>query len=384
MGLTVLAFGAACSCFPEFDDGGGGGQSGTGTDGGSDSGDPSAGSATNATASDSGDSAGTSAGNEDCYEDTTVGCTEVTWATIVETIDLLYLLQDTYYGYDKQEALDVARAVYDNGVYPQSYLSIVSAYPIEAGFRVHIVVTDPDGFPVTDLAPADFELVVDGGDPADPESLTELEDVDPAQTDLDLDFSIVIDDSGSVADCDANFVAQGLAFLFDNIPAVYQASLVKFASEVFVAQERTDDPSALVQAVLGFCTDRGSTALWDAISIGTNDLPHQDGFEAVVVFTDGLDNNSSTTLSEVVSEANATSTPVLVLGLGLPDIFALLELADGTSGAFVYVNSGQRVLEGFETLTDFVRHSYVIDLPAEPASLEVRATLPSGVVADTL
>ncbi len=319
-----------------------------------------------------------------CYAESTVGCTSVSWDDIVQAIAALYFFEPSYAGYSESEALEIARELYDNGVPARSYLEIVSAYTTEGGYRMHVVVTDPQGQPVGDLADEDFAIVVDGEPLDSPASVTMLGEADPQALDLALNFSLVIDDSGSVADCDANFVAQGLAYLVNNIPPAYSMSLIKFSGTVELVQAATTDPELLADALLNSCTDRGSTALWDALRMGHDQLPHENGFDATIVFTDGLDNSSSANLANVIADHAETGTPVFVLGLGLPDIFSLTNLAAGTDGAFVYVNSGERIVEGFETLTEFIHKSYVVDLEAAPDSVEISIGLPSGTVSDEL
>lgn len=315
-----------------------------------------------------------------CYADTPVGCTSISWEDVAQAIAALYFFQSSYAGYSESEALEIARELYDNGVPARSYLEIVSAYTTDDGYRMHVVVTDPQGQPVGDLTAEDFAVVVDGEALDTPATVTMLGEADPEALDLSLNFSVVIDDSGSVADCDANFVAQGLAYLISNLPPAYSMSLIKFTGTVELVQTATTDPELLADALANDCTDRGSTALWDALHIAHNQLPHEAGFDATIVFTDGLDNSSSANLANVIAEHAETGTPVFVLGLGLPDIFSLTNLTTGTDGAFVYVNSGERIVEGFETLTEFIHKSYVVDLEAVPDTAAISIELPSGTV----
>jgi len=299
--------------------------------------------------------------NDDtCYMDTKVGCSEISWTDVQNAIDILYALDDQYAGYTKDEALDIAHTVYENGVYPEAYLRILDVENLGSGrWRAFVVVTGADGLPAHDLSKDDFQLALDGGVPAPPDTATTLGEIDTGSTVVDL--SVAVDDSGSILDCDANFVALGLAYLFETLPPVYTAELVKFESIVHLAQERTSDGDLLANAMLSYCTSRGSTALWDGVARGISDLPGESPLRAVVVFTDGLENASSHSYDDVATEARAAGAPVFSLGLGFADIFTLLNLARDTGGGFVYINSGERILDGFKTITDFILNTYVVE-----------------------
>lgn len=323
-------------------------------------------------------------GDASCYGASEVGCTSLSWSDIVTIIETLYLFQDSYYGYSESEAKELARQLYDNGTVPGAWLRVVTLQELGDGrWRAHVAVADADGRAAEDLDPAAFTIAFDGGDAVAPASAYALGDADPDEVHAEL--SVVIDDSGSIADCDAAFVMSGVSHLFSTIPPLYASSLVKFADDVYLAHERTEDIDALAHAMQTFCTDRGSTSLWDGIERGLDDLPQFDGLRALIVFTDGLDNDSSTSLSAVIDHAQAEHVPVFVVGLGLADMFALSKLAIDTGGGLVYIHSGQQALSGFELVTGFVSDSYVVEFEAEPGfgSVQIAAEVAEGqIVAD--
>ncbi len=311
-----------------------------------------------------------------CYGDTRVGCSHLSWSDVEWAIELLYLFKDTYNGYTREEALELAEEVYVNGIYPEAYLEIIAVQNRGGdSHRAFVVATDEGGYPAAGLTVEDFELEIDGGDPVQPLRVRRLRDLTGSE--LQVDISVVIDDSGSVMDCDANFVAEGLAYLFNTLPPVYEAKLVKFESDVYEASDWTSDGSELAQAMLNYCTDRGATSLWDAVYEGIHDLPDDGDLKAVVVFTDGLDNFSSHTYQQVVQLAAQKGVPVLVAALGSADILTLFNLATDTGGGFVYIPSGEEILDAFKTLTAFVTDAFVIewDTDVDFDSAKIRARL---------
>jgi hypothetical protein len=369
---AVLQTGCSWFAHDDEDDGGGG----TADDTGGEASSASATASGSASASGGVDETG---GSGQCYQSTTVGCTSLSWEDVVGIIQTIYLFQDSYYGYTEAEALALAEQLYDDGVVAGEWLRIVTLQDLGNGtWRAHVGVAAPDGLPPTDLDPAAFSVSLDGAAAIAPTTAYRLGEADP--DDVHVELSVVIDDSGSIADCDANFVMAGVSHLFETLPPIYASSLIKFADDVYMAQARTDDASALSDAMQTFCTDRGATSLWDAIDLGLDDLPEFEGLRTVVVFTDGLDNDSSVTLGNVIDEAQAKKVPVFVLGLGLADMFALSNLALDTGGGLVYIHSGEQAETGFELVTSFVSDSWVIEFTADAPfeSVQIAATLPGG------
>ncbi len=320
-----------------------------------------------------------------CYQNTATGCSHLSWSDVEAAIEVLYFFRDTYNGYTKEEARALAREVYQKGIYPEEYLEIVTVQNLGDGrYRAFVVATGFDGYPARELTVDNFELEIDGGDAVQPLRARRFEEL--TSDEVRADISVVIDDSGSVQDCDANFVAQGLAYLFEELPPVYNAELIKFETDVYLASDWTNDGASLADTMLHYCTDRGSTSLWDAVYQGIQDLPQDGDLRAVVVFTDGMDNDSSRTYKQVVQEAEELGVPVLVAGLGAADIFTLFKLASNTGGAFVYIPTGEEILDAFQTLTLFITDAFVVEWKTDDSfdAVKIRARLGGDdTIADT-
>jgi hypothetical protein len=323
--------------------------------------------------------ADTTGGEGSCYGDSEIGCTSLSWNDIAAIIETLYLFDDSYYGYTKSEAIALAHQLYDEGVVPGAWLRVIALQDLGDGrWRAHVAVAGPDGHAFGDLDASAFAVALDDGDAIAPALAYPLGDADP--DDVHAELSVIVDDSGSITDCDAAFVQEGVTHLFETVPPIYAASLIKFADDVYTAQARTEDTDALAHAMASYCSDRGSTSLWVAIEAGVSDLPSFAGLRTVMVFTDGLDNDSDATLSAVIDHAQAERVPVIVIGLGLADMFALSKLARETGGGLVYIHSGQQALTAFEVATSFVSDSYVVEVEADVPfeSIRFTATLEGG------
>lgn|GEM_PF-5064701 len=313
-----------------------------------------------------------------CYENTLEGCTDLSWGDIKLAVQIIFEFEDEYYGYNESEALDFAKILYDNGVYPEAYLSVLHVEETQDGkWRAFVAVTQADGYPATDLNAEDISISIDEGEPLHPQNITTLKN---ANEDVHVTLSVVIDDSGSMMDCDLNFVSQGLAHLVNSLPPVYEAELIKFAADVYPAQELTTDGEILKDALLTTCTDRSSTSLWDAVMLGLEDVQNKDGFRLVAVLSDGLDNDSDTTIKDVKNYAGEHGIPVIAIGLGLADMFTLMNVTTATGGGAVYISGGEKTLDAFKVMTSFITESYIIEWSSESFNnAEIKATVEDGV-----
>ena len=341
--LTLTGLFAACSFGPSTNSGG----DGDGDPGDGDVGD-----------GDIGDGDGSSSAA--CYEGGESSCQDVTWHDLSDAIDVLYAIKDDYAGYTKDEAKEQAKELFDHGVPQKAALRVLEAQSLGSGkYRAFVVVAGQDGLPAKDLTVSDFTVTAGGDTPLTVSRVRALSSA--SSEDVHAELSVVVDDSGSVQDCDASFVAQGLEHLFSSLPMVYDAQLLKFDDVILEAAARTNDGRALADAARHVCTARGATALWDAMDRGLTDLPREADLRAQVVFTDGLDNSSALTRKSVATHAAEDNTAVFVVALGYADVLSLNRLYDQADGALVYVPSGEKILRGFEQLTDFVLNTYVVE-----------------------
>jgi VWFA-related protein len=108
----------------------------------------------------------------------------------------------------------------------------------------------------------------------------------------------------------------------------------------------------------------GGSAVWDAAACGVNAVA-ADGEtprRVVIIFTDGQDNMSSSTVASVVSRANQYGvmiyTVALMGGQGMAG-GELQALAEQTGGGYFYLTGEDRVSDAFARIGDELRHQYV-------------------------
>jgi VWFA-related protein len=111
-------------------------------------------------------------------------------------------------------------------------------------------------------------------------------------------------------------------------------------------------------------TFKGGSAIWDGAACGINAVA-SDGEtprRVVVLLTDGVDNISSSNVSQVITRANRAG--VIVYGIGLMGGYGmaggeLKSLAEATGGGYYYLTGEDKVADAFARIADELRHQYV-------------------------
>jgi Ca-activated chloride channel family protein len=155
---------------------------------------------------------------------------------------------------------------------------------------------------------------------------------------------LVVDTSGSMQGEKLANVKQALQTFIQQIPTDEErVGLVAFSSNVYLdIQPETlkVGRDRLLETIDGL-QSRGDTALLDAVDTAYNDLQAMNDTErinAIVVMTDGLENNSRTTLNRLTNQmrnGNNTGVPVIVFAIaygGDADKGMLTTLAESTGG----------------------------------------------------
>lgn len=185
--------------------------------------------------------------------------------------------------------------------------------------------------------------------------------------------SLVIDQSGSMLNADPTDerVTQTQAFV-DRLGATDQAKVIRFnANTVADVIDFTSDKVALKDALETLRTgENGNTPLWNASFKGVNDvaaLVLENASKALIVLTDGIDNASTATPTDIIDAARNADVPAFVIGLGDPndpnslDRAALQDIADQTGGIFFFAQDATSLESIFHALNEVLASSYRID-----------------------
>jgi Ca-activated chloride channel family protein len=190
------------------------------------------------------------------------------------------------------------------------------------------------------------------------------------ETDLPLQLGLVIDVSGSVhtrfdfeQDAATSFMQHVLRAGFD------KAFVMGFNAKQDVTQDFTDDVQRLSQGVRSL-HDGGGTALYDAIYHACHDklLKQQSDRpvrKALIVLSDGDDNQSEYTLMQAVEMAQRAEVIVYAIstddsGLILRGDKNLEKLAAATGGRAFFPFKMKDIKNSFAAIEDELRSQYVV------------------------
>ena len=218
--------------------------------------------------------------------------------------------------------------------------------------RVEVLVTR-GGAPVRGLGAADFEVRDDG----------RLQTLDPIlEEETPVDAILVLDLSASVKGPKLDALkAAGRAFL-DGLHEGEQAALLAFHQEVQLLEPLTADIGA-VRRALDQASPRGSTALADAVYSALRLREPGERRTAIVVFSDGIDNLSWLSASDVVeaaSRSNAIVYGVAVRGKGDQKVPFLGDVVRATGGRLFEASSERNLRERFLDVLGDIRSRYVL------------------------
>jgi Ca-activated chloride channel homolog len=167
-------------------------------------------------------------------------------------------------------------------------------------------------------------------------------------------------------------------------------SLISFSEQVNVSLESARGGEALMSRVAN-ATPRGHTALYDAISIGLEQVTQGHWSKrALIVISDGEDNHSRASLKklkQMIGESGAIIYAVVIEDL-LPRVFAgseMRELAAISGGAIFFPGNAEQMAEAFDKIAVDLRRRYSIGYSPSNfsadgrwRSLKVKITPPPG------
>ena len=211
--------------------------------------------------------------------------------------------------------------------------SDVSEYPT---VKLYYSYTDNTGTPLELTAPqAGIKESINGGAQIE----RTVKRIQKLEGNEGLSIDIVADKSGSM-DTDLYTMQNVMTEFVRNMDftAGDQAEIISFDSYIMYMCTYTKDPALLSNGISNM-TAYGQTALYDALITGINNAANQTGARCVIGFTDGADNVSSHTYSDVIRIANEKDVPVYIIGTGSAESSILTEICYQTSGYYWNINS---------------------------------------------
>src|SRR5579864_1532701 len=229
--------------------------------------------------------------------------------------------------------------------------------------NVLFIATDKHGKFVRDLNQTDFSIL---DDHKPPQAILNFR----RETDLPLHMGLLIDVSGSV---DSRFdFEQGAAtsFLQHTLRAGFdKAFIIGFNTRSQMAQDFTDNVQ-LLSAGVHKLHDGGGTALYDAVYRACKekflkDRPERPVRKAIVIVSDGEDNQSEYTKAQAIEMAQRAEVIIYAIstddsGLVMRGDKVLEQLADATGGRAFFPFKMKDITHSFASIEDELRSQYVV------------------------
>lgn len=188
-----------------------------------------------------------------------------------------------------------------------------------------------------------------------------------------LDFAQLIDSTGKFLfeKNPDNVIPKGYVTPLDNAKTAVKAfvstfnkekdfvSIIGFSNTIDTKLPLTNDTSKISVAVDSMHADF-STALYDAMISGIDQIKNAEGVKVLVTLTDGQDNMSKATWKDVVDKANKEEIPIYIIGLGDANADTLNLIATSTKGQFYYTRSSNSLNTIYAAISKKVQAFYDI------------------------
>jgi Ca-activated chloride channel family protein len=246
--------------------------------------------------------------------------------------------------------------------YPQTRSGQTNQFEIKSDVNLvvlHLTVRDHEGNLVGELDKENFQIYED-------KVLQQVESF--GHEDIPVTIGLVVDNSGSMKSKRPEVITAVLAFAHSSNPQD-EMFVVNFNDTVTLGLPQstpfTDQPSQLKLALSGINAG-GRTALYDAISYALEHLKQgSHDKKALVVVSDGGDNASKHTLSEIMALVAKSDAMIYTVGLFDPEDpdrnpHALMELAKAAGGEAFLPESPKDVVSICERVALEIRSQYAV------------------------
>ncbi|HZE72676.1 MAG TPA: VWA domain-containing protein [Pyrinomonadaceae bacterium] len=187
--------------------------------------------------------------------------------------------------------------------------------------------------------------------------------------DTPISVAVVFDISGSMSEGKTAQAKQALAGFIQTSQPLDEFFLVSFDSQAHLLLDRSRDGDAVLHKFTYFQTG-GNTALYDALYLGLEKVTHGTfPRRAILLITDGEDNNSRYTFKEVRRRLQESDVSIYSIGIreGLLRTSAavaaemdLRNLATISGGETFFPRNSLQMDEAFERIALELRHQYSI------------------------
>jgi len=220
--------------------------------------------------------------------------------------------------------------------------------------QVTATVSDRRGAYVRGLPRSAFHVLEDGRT----QTITHFQ-----SEDVPLELIVALDISGSMIPAMPKLKEVAKAFL-NSVSSKDRVTVLGFNENVFTIARRAVDPDERVEGI-----DRlaawGTTALYDVIIEAEDMLGRESGRKALIVFTDGEDEGSRSTVEDVRQRLQASDVTLYMIGQGRGTSLDRLKkvmrgLSDPTGGRALFTPNIDELHAAFAELLDELSNQYLL------------------------
>jgi Ca-activated chloride channel family protein len=227
---------------------------------------------------------------------------------------------------------------------------------------IPVTVTDPMNRFVIGLEKRDFSIFEDGAE----QKITHF-----SGEDAPLSVGILFDTSGSM-DLKTDTSHRAVSEFLKTMNAQDEAFLIQFSDKAEVVQEFTGSTKE-IESRMGSLKTGGLTALLDAVELGVREMKKaKNPRKALVIVSDGGDNNSRYTGTDIKDIVKEADTQIYAMGVFEPNFFAglsaelvsgprlLAQIADQTGGRAFGASEFSQLPGIAEKIAIELRNQYVL------------------------
>ncbi|HIW74644.1 MAG TPA: VWA domain-containing protein [Firmicutes bacterium] len=192
-----------------------------------------------------------------------------------------------------------------------------------------------------------------------------------------VSIALVLDQSGSMEGSplrNAMLAAEACAENLDR--ETQRMAVIPYADSASVAVPLTDSSATLVSGIRGLRAG-GGTNISGALRTALDELDGAGGTRAIILLTDGQDNNSEEEMQKVLQLAKQQGVAVYAVGLGDVNGSYLRGIAQSTGGKYMAAESSTELADIYRVLQQYIVNNYcfeytITDNPdTDPRSLTV-------------
>ncbi|HEY6361776.1 MAG TPA: VWA domain-containing protein [Vicinamibacterales bacterium] len=223
-----------------------------------------------------------------------------------------------------------------------------------------VTVTDRRGNHITDLTPADFEIIEEG----QKQTVTFFARGDQLESAPELHVGLLFDTSGSMG-LDIQLSRSAAVKFLNTLSDAEDMTLVDFDTEVRVARYGQQDFPRMVERIRSRKPD-GWTALYDALGVYLDGAAEDEGRTILVLYTDGGDTRSTIGFGDLMTLIRASDVTIYTVGFLNNQSSAvraelrarLHQIADATGGQAFFPTTMKDVEAAYEKVVAQIRAQY--------------------------